>query len=330
MSDVYVEYYLAHHGKEGQKWGIRNGPPYPLDAKKKAYHKKVVQKATVKQYDAYKKVKRAKAAVALGTPVAVGSFAAGITLAGGITLSAVAINAGIATVSHLSSKKWTAKSVVSELELQKDAEARQEVDKIVRRLEKAGITTVEARKTATEMVRKESKKKDSISENVEKNNDSHFEKDISRDTGKIAKDLFYKSEEEKSGVDDTIYSTSEIKRKGNNLSVTMIHEPSNESKLKTSKETARIIDKTLTDNKINEIKDHIVKQFEQYGSDQELKQLRNNIRLYGVSVTADKKNGATCEVHFEDPTYNSVAGNHSLDVEIDPKTGKIMYFSMNG
>lgn len=28
MSDSY---YLVHHGIEGQKWGIRNGPPYPLN-----------------------------------------------------------------------------------------------------------------------------------------------------------------------------------------------------------------------------------------------------------------------------------------------------------
>ena len=42
----YLEYknYLAHHGIEGQKWGKRNGPPYPLDpedhsaAEKKANH----------------------------------------------------------------------------------------------------------------------------------------------------------------------------------------------------------------------------------------------------------------------------------------------------
>lgn len=27
MSDMY----LAHHGMEGQKWGVQNGPPYPLD-----------------------------------------------------------------------------------------------------------------------------------------------------------------------------------------------------------------------------------------------------------------------------------------------------------
>lgn len=26
--------YLRHHGKKGQKWGVRNGPPYPLEEKK--------------------------------------------------------------------------------------------------------------------------------------------------------------------------------------------------------------------------------------------------------------------------------------------------------
>lgn len=27
------KYYLAHHGIKGQKWGVKNGPPYPLDAR---------------------------------------------------------------------------------------------------------------------------------------------------------------------------------------------------------------------------------------------------------------------------------------------------------
>ena len=25
--------YLSHHGIKGQKWGKKNGPPYPLDSK---------------------------------------------------------------------------------------------------------------------------------------------------------------------------------------------------------------------------------------------------------------------------------------------------------
>ena len=28
----YRAYELSHHGILGQKWGKRNGPPYPLDA----------------------------------------------------------------------------------------------------------------------------------------------------------------------------------------------------------------------------------------------------------------------------------------------------------
>ena len=27
------EDYLEHHGIKGQKWGVKNGPPYPLDEK---------------------------------------------------------------------------------------------------------------------------------------------------------------------------------------------------------------------------------------------------------------------------------------------------------
>ena len=27
-----MQYYLAHHGKQGQHWGVRHGPPYPLDS----------------------------------------------------------------------------------------------------------------------------------------------------------------------------------------------------------------------------------------------------------------------------------------------------------
>ena len=30
----YWSDYIAHHGIQGQKWGVRNGPPYPLSLQK--------------------------------------------------------------------------------------------------------------------------------------------------------------------------------------------------------------------------------------------------------------------------------------------------------
>jgi len=40
MSELYAirvsDDYLEHHGVDGQKWGKRNGPPYPLNAEGKA------------------------------------------------------------------------------------------------------------------------------------------------------------------------------------------------------------------------------------------------------------------------------------------------------
>ena len=36
--------YLAHHGIPGQKWGERNGPPYPLGSGQKSYQEKKLSK----------------------------------------------------------------------------------------------------------------------------------------------------------------------------------------------------------------------------------------------------------------------------------------------
>jgi len=63
------EIYLVHHGIDGQKWGQRNGPPYPLlrnaagqlKAKAQAKRKAKAEKAAeekAKQHEAFKKYLR--------------------------------------------------------------------------------------------------------------------------------------------------------------------------------------------------------------------------------------------------------------------------------
>lgn len=42
MNSLYDESpFLEHHGIKGQKWGVRNGPPYPLKLKKRWGFKKI-------------------------------------------------------------------------------------------------------------------------------------------------------------------------------------------------------------------------------------------------------------------------------------------------
>lgn len=33
-TEFNVDEFLAHHGIKGQEWGVKNGPPYPLDSRK--------------------------------------------------------------------------------------------------------------------------------------------------------------------------------------------------------------------------------------------------------------------------------------------------------
>ena len=54
--------YLEHHGIEGQKWGQRNGPPYPLDYKShSAAEKKKNSKSSLSGYDKKEEKRKKKA-----------------------------------------------------------------------------------------------------------------------------------------------------------------------------------------------------------------------------------------------------------------------------
>lgn len=94
--DIYnkppLDEYLTHHGIKGQKWGVRNGPPYPLDAEdhsaseKKSGWKKSLDKGKKKDNnkkqdrndDSQKKGLTAeqKRAIKIGAGIAVGLLAA--------------------------------------------------------------------------------------------------------------------------------------------------------------------------------------------------------------------------------------------------------------
>ena len=47
-----MKYYLAHHGVQNQHWGVRHGPPYPLDSNtsKQAKRKRMSQSDYEKLY----------------------------------------------------------------------------------------------------------------------------------------------------------------------------------------------------------------------------------------------------------------------------------------
>ena len=70
MRNDFCSNYLAHHGIQGQKWGIKNGPPYPLDSSSKSSSEKKQSK------EKFHLSNRQKTYLAIGAAVAVGALAA--------------------------------------------------------------------------------------------------------------------------------------------------------------------------------------------------------------------------------------------------------------
>lgn len=52
-----VDDYLEHHGIQGQKWGVKHGPPYPLDRKEKS---KINYKTEISKPGSKNKTKKTK------------------------------------------------------------------------------------------------------------------------------------------------------------------------------------------------------------------------------------------------------------------------------
>jgi hypothetical protein len=58
-TSIYNRNVLKHHGIEGQKWGVKNGPPYPLDEKtakkvKSKSKEEAMKSGKASEVDAYK------------------------------------------------------------------------------------------------------------------------------------------------------------------------------------------------------------------------------------------------------------------------------------
>lgn len=77
----YYSDYISHHGIEGQKWGIKNGPPYPLEKKdnKKKKNKNYNQSQNDEEIDDIEEGKRK--AMRTGKPELIQKYAEDMTAA---------------------------------------------------------------------------------------------------------------------------------------------------------------------------------------------------------------------------------------------------------
>ena len=78
MRNDFESNYFAHHGIQGQKWGVKNGPPYPLDASAKtSAEKKQSDNKSHKLSNKQKTIIAVGAAAAATTLVAYGTYKLG-------------------------------------------------------------------------------------------------------------------------------------------------------------------------------------------------------------------------------------------------------------
>lgn len=77
----YYSNYISHHGIEGQKWGVKNGPPYPLEKKgnKKKKNKNYNQSQNNEETDDIEEGKRK--AMRTGNPELIQKYAEDMTSA---------------------------------------------------------------------------------------------------------------------------------------------------------------------------------------------------------------------------------------------------------
>lgn len=51
-----MTHYLVHHGVDGQKWGVQNGPPYPLSPEKASINERRARRMAEKKEKLQKKL----------------------------------------------------------------------------------------------------------------------------------------------------------------------------------------------------------------------------------------------------------------------------------
>lgn len=83
--------YLSHHGIDGQQWGVKNGPPYPLDKNKAKKIKEEAEKTERKLKFSKEKARESAANAAI---VAMGARMIGQIVAGPVG-SAIVLGANI-------------------------------------------------------------------------------------------------------------------------------------------------------------------------------------------------------------------------------------------